>query len=72
MGTIDNDHPKDRYQNIKLRLTGNNFFPIDKYTGIIYQKTYSEQNQLVKLNTFSTEMTQIPGLSFMTVVKKHR
>ena len=57
MGTIDNDHPNDRYQNIKLRLTGNHFFPIDKYTGIIYQKTYSEQNQLVKLNTLSRNDT---------------
>ena len=27
-------------------------------------KTYSEQNQFVKLNTFSPEMTQIPSLFF--------
>ena len=30
------------------------------HCGIIYQKTYSEQNQLVKLNTSSPEMTNPP------------
>ena len=65
--TIDDDHSNDRYQNIRLRLTGNQL-----HCGIIYQKAYSEQNQLVKLNTSSPEMTQIPRLSFTTVVEKHR
>ena len=70
--TIDNDHSNDRYQNIRLRLTGNHFSHRQQHCGIIYQKTYSEQNQLVKLNTSSPEMTQIPRLSFTTVVEKHR
>ena len=68
---------QDRYQNIRLRLTGNHFSHRQLHCGIIYQKTYSEQNQLVKLNTSSPEMTQtpspLPPLSFTTVVeKKHR
>ena len=74
--TIDddhsNDHSNDRYQNIRLRLTGNHFSHRQLHCGIIYQKTYSEQNQLVKLNTSSPEMTQIPRLSFTTVPEKHR
>ena len=70
--TIDDDHSNDRYQNTRLRLTGNNFSHRQLHCGIIYQKTYSDQNQLVKLNTSSPEMTQIPRLSFTTVVEKHR
>ena len=68
--TIDDDHSNDRYQNIKFRLTGNHLPHRQLQCGIIYQKTYSEQNQLVKLNT--SEKTQIPRLSFTTVVEKHR
>ena len=70
--TIDDDHSNDRYQNIRLRLTGNHFSHRQLHSGIIYQKTYSEQNQLVKLNTSSPETTQIPRLYFTTVVEKHR
>ena len=43
-----NDHSNDRYQNIRLRLTGNLFSHRQLHCGIIYQKTYSEQNQLVR------------------------
>ena len=49
--TIDDDHSNDRYQNTRLRLTGNHFSHRQLHRGIIYRKTYSEQNQLVKLNT---------------------
>ena len=49
--TIDDDHSNDRYQNTRLRLTGNHFSHRQLHCGIIYRKTYSEQNQLVKLNT---------------------
>ena len=69
---IDDDHSNDRYQNIKLRITSNDFFHRQLHCAITYQKTYSEQNQLVKLNTFSPKMTQILRLSFTTVVEKHR
>ena len=49
--TIDDDHSNDRYQKIRLKLTGNHFSHRQLHRGIIYQKLYSEQNQLVKLNT---------------------
>ena len=68
--TIYKDHSNDRYQNIKLTFTGNHFS--HRQSGIIYKKTYSKQNQLVKINTFSPEMTQRLRLSFTTVVEKHR
>ena len=59
-------------QNTRLRLTGNHFSHRQLLCGIIYQNTYKEQNQSVKLNTSSPEMTQIPLLSFTTVVEKPR
>ena len=58
--TIDHHHSNDRYQNIRLRLTGNNFSHRQLHCGIIYQKTYSDQNELVKLNTSFPEMTNPP------------
>ena len=70
--TIDDDHSNNRYQNIKLRLKRNRFCHRQLHCEIIDQKTYSEQNQLVKLNPFSPEMIQIFCLSFPTVVEKHR
>ena len=50
--TIDDDHSNDRYQNIRLRLTGNHFSHRQLYCGIIYQKTYSETKSISQVKHF--------------------
>ena len=69
--TIDDDHSNDRYQNIKMRLTGNNFSHRQLHCGIIYHKTYSEFFFLVKLNTFYPEMTNPPLFFYNGSRKAH-
>ena len=42
--SIDDDDSNDRYQSIKLRLTGKHFPHRQLHCKIIYQKTYSKQS----------------------------
>ena len=46
-------------------------FPIDNYTVELFTRKHTA-NKISKLNAASPEMTQIPRLSFTTVVEKHR